>query len=238
MMREYKGTEITWLGHATVLIRTTQGTTILIDPFIHHNPKYPKGYKLPETIDYILLTHGHGDHIADVVEIAEKHNSTVIAIYELAAWVASKGVKKSIGMNLGGTIHMNEVSAVMVEAKHSSSVEDDHGVYYAGDAVGYVLSVKDGSVIYHAGDTAVFGDMRLIHELYEPTLAILPIGGHFTMGPKEAAMAVKLIQPKHVLPIHFGTTPQLTGTPLELSSLLDEGVEVIRCLPGETIVRN
>ena len=104
-MMNLKGTRITWLGHATVLVQTAKGTNILIDPFIKHNPRYPKDFALPEKIQYILLTHGHGDHIADVVPVAAKHGSTVVAIYELATWVAAKGVAKTIGMNLGGTVN-------------------------------------------------------------------------------------------------------------------------------------
>jgi L-ascorbate metabolism protein UlaG (beta-lactamase superfamily) len=236
-MSPSQGTRITWLGHSTVLIQTAQGTNILIDPFIAQNPKYPKNFVLPAKIDYVLLTHGHGDHISDVVPVAEKHDSEVVAIYELATWVAKKGVKKTVGMNLGGTVQLREVAATMVEAKHSSAAQDKDGDHYAGVAAGFVLTIKDGPVIYHAGDTAVFGDMRLIAELYHPTVAILPIGGHYTMGPHEAALAVRYLQPRSVLPIHFGTVPQLTGTPVELAAQIPADVEVVRWTPGETVVR-
>ena len=113
------GTKITWLGHSTVSIQTARGTNLLIDPFIAQNPKYPKSFEHPSKIDYILLTHGHGDHISDVVPVARKHGSTVVAIYELAAYVEGKGVAKTIGMNLGGTVQLDDVAATMVEAKHS-----------------------------------------------------------------------------------------------------------------------
>lgn len=231
-----KGTRITWLGHATVLIQTAARTNILIDPFIAQNPKYPKDFALPSTIHYVLLTHGHGDHISDAAPIATRHGSTVVAIYELAAYVGSKGAANTIGMNLGGTVQLNEVAATMVEAKHSAGAQDEHGTHYVGIATGFVLTIPGAPVLYHAGDTAVFGDMKLIGELYRPEVAMLPIGGHFTMGPKEAALAVKLLQPKVVLPIHCGTFPMLTGTPEALASEVGAGVQVVRWRPGEEYV--
>jgi len=230
-----KGTHITWLGHATVLVTTAKGTNILIDPFIAGNPKYPKDFVLPAKIQYILLTHGHGDHISDVASVAAKHDSTVVAIYELAAYVASKGVKDTIGMNLGGTAQLDDVAATMVEAKHSSGAQDEQGIHYVGVAAGYVLTIAGGPVLYHAGDTAVFGDMKLIGELYHPEVAMLPIGGHFTMGPKEAALATRLLASETVLPLHFGTFPPLKGTPEELAALVDANVRVVRWAPGEAI---
>jgi L-ascorbate metabolism protein UlaG (beta-lactamase superfamily) len=235
MMSTLHGTRITWLGHSTVLVQTAKGTNVLIDPFIAHNPKYPRGFSLPEKIDYILLTHGHMDHMADTVPVADRHGSTVVAIYELADYVAKKGVSNTIGMNLGGTVQLGDVAATMVEAKHSAGVQDENGTHYVGVAAGYVLTIEDGPVLYHAGDTAVFSDMKLIGELYQPEVVMLPIGGHFTMGPKEAALAVKLLGSKRVIPLHFGTFPPLKGTPEQLAALVGKGVEVVQIAPGETI---
>lgn len=232
-MTPQNAVHITWLGHATVLVRTAKGTTILIDPYIAQNPKYPKSFELPSKIHYILLTHGHGDHMSDVVPVASRHGAKVVAIYELAAYVSGKGVSDTIGMNLGGTVQLDDVAATMVEAKHSAGAQDEKGTHYTGVAAGYVLSISGGPVLYHAGDTAVFGDMKLISDLYHPTIAMLPIGGHFTMGPKEAALAVKLLEPRVVLPIHFGTFPPLTGTPDALAGLVPKNVEVVRWSPGE-----
>lgn len=232
-MNASKKNRITWLGHATVLIQTAGGTNILIDPFIAQNPKYPKNFILPSKIQYILLTHGHGDHISDAVPVALKHGSTVVAIYELAAYIADKGVPNTIGMNLGGTVQLGDVAATMVEAKHSSAAQDEKGTHDVGIATGFVLTVADGTVLYHAGDTAVFGDMNLIRELYQPTVAMLPIGGHYTMGPKEAAMAVRFLTPEVVLPLHFGTFPPLTGTPQQLAALIGSNVEVVDWHPGD-----
>jgi L-ascorbate metabolism protein UlaG (beta-lactamase superfamily) len=229
------GTRITWLGHATVLVETAKGTRVLIDPFIAQNPSYPTEYVLPEKIHFILLTHGHGDHISDVVPVAQKHGSTVVAIYELASYVAAKGVEHTIGMNLGGTVQLDDVAATMVEAKHSAGAEDEQGTHYVGVAAGYVLTITDGPVLYHAGDTAVFGDMKLIGELYGPKVAMLPIGGHFTMGPKEAAWATRLLEPEMVLPLHFGTFAPLKGTPEQLAALVDGSVRVVEWKPGEMV---
>jgi L-ascorbate metabolism protein UlaG (beta-lactamase superfamily) len=226
-------TRITWLGHATVLVQTAQGTNLLIDPFVAHNPKYPQNFVLPSKIHYVLLTHGHGDHISDAVPVAKKHGSAVVAIYELADYIASKGVTETIGFNLGGSVALGSVTATMVDAKHSAAAADEKGAHYVGVATGFVLAVDGGPVLYHAGDTAVFGDMQLIRELYAPQVAMLPIGGHYTMGPKEAAVACRLLAPKTVLPIHWGTFPPLTGTPEQLAALVEPGVKVVRWKPGE-----
>jgi L-ascorbate metabolism protein UlaG (beta-lactamase superfamily) len=233
-MSSLKGTRITWLGHATVLVQTAAGTNILIDPFIEQNPKYPKNFVLPEKIQYILLTHGHGDHISDAAPVAARHGSTVVAIYELAAYVEGKGVAKTIGMNLGGTVQLDDVAATMVEAKHSAGAQDERGTHYVGVAAGFVLTVTDGPVLYHSGDTAVFGDMKLIHDLYAPQVVMISIGGHYTMGPREAALAVRLLAPQVILPLHFGTFPPLKGKPEDLAALVDADVKVVRWVPGET----
>ena len=226
-------TRITWLGHATVLVQTPAGANILIDPFIAHNPKYPEDFQLPAKIHAILLTHGHGDHMADVVPVAKRHGSTVVAIYELADYVAGKGVENAIGINLGGSVQVEDVMATMVEAKHSSGAQDEQGTHYVGVAAGFVLTVADGPVLYHAGDTSPFRDMELIRELYQPQVAMLPIGGFYTMGPKEAALAVRFIAPQVVLPLHFGTFPPLKGTPEQLATLVDPSVKVVSWKPGE-----
>jgi len=235
-MNDLKGTTVTWLGHATVLIGTPKGVSILIDPFITGNPKYPKGYKLPDKIDLVLATHGHGDHIADLVEVATRHHSTVVGMPEVVVWAQSKGVKNGVGMNLGGTWHYEDAAISMVEAKHSSGIVDGEQKIYGGEAAGYVLTIENGPVLYHAGDTALFSDMQLIRDLYQPQLGMLPIGDHYTMGPKAAALAAKYLGLKSILPIHYGTFPVLTGTTEELKKHLEgSGIEVKAIGPGESI---
>jgi L-ascorbate metabolism protein UlaG (beta-lactamase superfamily) len=232
-MSASKPTRITWLGHATVLVQTPAGANILIDPFIAQNPKYPKDFVLPSKIHAILLTHGHGDHMSDVVPVAKKHGSTVVAIHELAGYVAGKGVAETIGMNLGGSVQLEDVMASMVDARHSAGAQDEEGTHYVGVAAGFVLTIAEGPVLYHAGDTTVFRDMELIRQLYQPKIAMLPIGGHYTMGPKEAALAVRFVAPEVVLPLHFGTFPPLKGTPEQLAALVDSSVRVVSWKPGE-----
>jgi len=229
-----KGTRVTWLGHATVLVELPSGRNLLIDPFLEHNPKFPKDFVLPK-IDYIVLSHAHMDHCADVIPIAQKFGATVLAMVELAGYFAGKGVASTVGFNLGGSVQLPGVAVTLVEAKHSSSI-DENGVFlYLGVAVGIVLTVEDGPVLYHAGDTSVFRDMELIRELYAPEVAMLPIGDHYTMGPKEAALAVRYLQPKLILPIHWGTFPVLTGTPQELAKLVSDPKTVVLVSPGEAI---
>ncbi len=235
-MTQWKGLAITWLGHATVHIATPKGTQILIDPFIEHNPKYPKGYKLPEKIDLLLLTHAHMDHIADAVPVAKKHHPQTVAIFELASWISSKGVENTVGMNMGGSFKYKDVTATMVEARHSSSIQDGNQILYGGEPAGFVLTIEDAPVLYHAGDTSVFSDMRLIKDLYAPEVGMLPIGDHYTMGPRAAALAAEYLGINTIIPVHYGTFPQLTGTPAELEQhLKGKGIKILTPNPGEIL---
>jgi L-ascorbate metabolism protein UlaG (beta-lactamase superfamily) len=231
-MSDLKGTTITWLGHATILVKTSAGTTILIDPYIKNNPKFPKGFALPGSIDLILATHGHADHISDLLAVAKGTETTIVGMPELTSWAEKKGTTHSFPMNYGGSYTFSDVTVSMVEAKHSCGITDGDKLVYGGEAAGYVISVDGGPVLYHAGDTSLFSDMALIRELWTPTFGMLPIGGVFTMDPRSAALAVKLLGLKAVLPIHWGTFPVLTGTPREFKEHLgDFNVQVISVEP-------
>jgi L-ascorbate metabolism protein UlaG (beta-lactamase superfamily) len=224
-----------WLGHATFLFRSPRGQRILIDPWLTTNPACPEESKHVRALDLMLLTHGHDDHTADAVAVARATGARVIAPYELGVWLQRKGLKAVTGMNHGGTIDAAGLSITMVPALHSSSVEEDGRTVYVGNACGYVIRFEDGLPIYFAGDTALFGDMRLIAELYHPTIAFLPIGDTYTMGPVQAAKACELLGVRQVVPMHFGTFPALTGTPGHLRELVaSTGVQVLELKPGET----
>ncbi len=228
-----KGVKLTWLGHATFRVETPKGNTILIDPWVMGNPRCPESEKPVKKADLMLCTHGHFDHIGDAVEIAKQHNPTVAGIFELCTWMQSKGVKQIAPMNKGGTQTVGDIRITMVHAVHSCGIQDGDQIVYGGEACGYVVEFDNRLKIYHAGDTAVFGDMALIRELYAPEIAMLPIGDHFTMSPREAAHACSLLKPKTVVPMHFGTFPLLTGTPAEFRKLVKD-VEVVEMNPGET----
>jgi L-ascorbate metabolism protein UlaG (beta-lactamase superfamily) len=228
------GIKITWLGHATFRVETPAGTTVLIDPWVKGNPKYPPSEKEFKKIDVMLCTHGHGDHIGDAVELAKKYDPKIVAIPELATWLQKKGAKQTLPMNKGGTQAVDDIKVTMVQAQHSSGIEDGDAIIYGGEPCGYVIEFENSIKIYHAGDTNVFGDMRIIHEIYVPDIVMLPIGDHYTMGPREAAYACGLLKAKTVIPMHFGTFPQLTGTPAELRKLLP-AQEVFEMTPGQTV---
>jgi L-ascorbate metabolism protein UlaG (beta-lactamase superfamily) len=230
---DLQGNRIIWLGHSTFHIETGAGKTILIDPWVMNNPKCPADHHNFEKIDLMLCTHGHGDHIGDAVELARKHDPVVVGVYELCLWMQKKGAKQIAPMNKGGSQSQAGVRITMVHADHSCGIEDDGQIVYGGEACGYVLEFESGLKIYHAGDTNVFGDMRIIHELYAPDIAMIPIGDVFTMGADEAAYALRLLKPKAMIPMHFGTFPVLTGTVEELERRVNEmGIEVVRTKPG------
>jgi L-ascorbate metabolism protein UlaG (beta-lactamase superfamily) len=236
MQVDLKGLRITWLGHATFRVQTPGGKTVYIDPWVMQNPSCPEKEKKVDKVDVMLCTHGHFDHIGDAVQIARQQNPNVVGVFELCTWMQKKGAKQIAAMNKGGTQSVGDIRVTMVHADHSCGIDDDGELIYGGEPCGYVVEFENGVRLYHAGDTALFGDMQLIRELYAPDIVMLPIGDHFTMGPREAAYACRLLRPKMVIPMHFGTFPALTGTPDAFrSQLQDQGTTLRTMKPGETL---
>ena len=226
---------ITWLGHSTFILRTPGGKRVLFDPWLSSNPMCPEGMKKPPKADLILASHGHFDHIEDLVACARESGAPVVAMFELCDWVGRKGISNTLPMNKGGSQEIAGLRITMTDARHSSSYFENGQNVYMGEAAGFVVRLEDGLSIYFAGDTALFGDMTLIRELYTPTIAFLPIGDRATMGPVEAAKACELLGVKQVVPMHYGTFPLLTGTPAALKKLVEpRGVQVLELMPGET----
>ena len=227
-------TTLTWLGHASFRLDTASGKRIYVDPFLNGNPKCPENEKTPERVDVIALTHGHGDHVGDTVDLAKKHGATVVALVELAAWLGNQGVDENQaaepeqGRNRRRRrrqVHADERVPLRLRA----------GRLLRRRAVGIIVTTEDGKKVYFAGDTCVFGDMQLIGRIYEPDVAVIPIGDHFTMGPKEAAVAVELLGVKRIVPCHWGTFGLLTGTPEEFEKLAPSGVTIEKMQPGDSV---
>jgi L-ascorbate metabolism protein UlaG (beta-lactamase superfamily) len=223
---------LTWIGHATFRIDSPGGKRIYVDPWLDGNPKASDAEKSPERCDLVLVTHGHGDHVGSAADLAKRFGCPVVCMVELGEWLGEKGVAEVRSGNKGGTQDVDGIKVTLTNAFHSSSTPDGT---YAGEPAGLVVELEDGKKLYFAGDTCVFGDMQLIGRLYSPDVAVLPIGDHYTMGPREAAVALELLGSKRCVPCHWGTFPLLTGTPEELRKHAPQGVEVVDVSPGETI---
>ena len=228
--------KLTWLGHSAFRIESAGGARLYVDPFLNGNPKCPPGEAEPERVDLIALTHGHDDHTGDTVALAQRFDCPVVANVELRGFLSTRGLPQDAtqALNKGGTRQFGDFSITLTDANHSSSTFVDGTFAYLGEPCGLVVGVEGGPRIYLAGDTNVFMSMQLIGRIYEPDLVVLPIGDHFTMGPREAAVALELLGAKRCLPCHWGTFPLLTGTPDELRRLAPD-VEVLSPEPGETI---
>lgn len=226
--------KVTYHGHATVLVETL-GKKVLIDPFFTGNPSAVVEAKDVEA-DLILLTHGHGDHTADAVSISKRTGATVVAVFELAGLLHGRGAKTH-GVGLGGTYRFGDVKVKYTLAFHSSSLEDEENriFHYAGMPAG-ILIMAEGKTIYHAGDTALFSDMKVIGERHAPDLALLPIGDNFTMGPEDALVAAQWIRAKKVVPIHYNTFPLIAQDgDAFVKRLSDKGIGGAALRPGESI---
>jgi L-ascorbate metabolism protein UlaG (beta-lactamase superfamily) len=223
---------LTWLGHAAFRFDTPGGKRVYVDPFLEGNPRCPDAEQQPERVDLIALTHGHDDHDGSTLGLAHRFGCPDVALVELRGWLGTQGLELEMAHapNKGGTVDVEGIKITLTDANHSSSAHDGT---YLGEPAGLVIEVENGTKLYFAGDTNVFGDMQLIGRIYEPDVAILPIGDHFTMGPREAAVALELLGVRRCVPCHYGTFPILTGTPEQLRQLTD--VELLTPEPGETI---
>ena len=241
--------DLQWYGHAAMKITTDNGKVIVIDPFITKNPKTPEDLKdLSKLgkVDLILVTHGHGDHMRDVGALAKMTGAKVALNADMGHTFGTLGIvpyKQLIRFNKSGAIKPLEgITVTMVRAEHSSEVlhvdpqSKEKRVFPGGEPAGYIVELENGFKIYHAGDTGVFGDMKLIGELYDPDVSLLPIGGHFTMDPVNAAYAVNnLLKSKTIIPIHYGTYPVLKGTPEQLKQALGStSAKLVVMNPGDT----
>lgn len=225
--------KVTWLGHSTFLLEGSR--KVLIDPFLSGNPL---AAKKPEEVhaEFILVTHGHGDHLGDTVSIAKRIKAKVVCIHELSRILCKYGVEV-VGMNIGGTAKFNNLKVTLVPAVHSADIEDEFGnIVSAGTPVGFVVEM-DNVTVYHTGDTNVFMDMKLIGELYEPDIMLLPIGDYYTMGIKEAVKALELVKPKIAIPMHYDTFPVIKQDPKEFEKAVRAAkldVKVVVLKPGES----
>jgi L-ascorbate metabolism protein UlaG (beta-lactamase superfamily) len=225
---------LTWLGHASFRIESDRGKRIYVDPFLQGNPKTPADEQDPERVDVIAVTHGHGDHVGQAVELSKKFpDAEVIAQVEVKGWLKQQGanVGDLPGINKGGSQEVDGIRFTLTHAFHSSSADDGT---YLGESCGLVIKLEDGKTVYFAGDTNVFGDMQLIARIYEPDVAVLPIGDWFTMGPEEAAVALELLGNPRCVPCHWGTFPLLTGTPDKLREVAPSA-DVVDVQPGGSV---
>jgi len=237
-MLDLTGNRVTYFGNSTFSLTTSSGQVALIDPWVMTNPMCPDNLKNVPKLNVIFLSHAHSDHLGDLLALAKQHKPQIVAIFETCLWLGSKGFEEEAKpMGKGGTQKVGDFEVTMTHAFHSNSIDDNGERIYGGEPAGLVIRMPGGFTVYHAGDTALFSDMKLIGELYKPDVALLPIGDRFTMGPREAAHAIRFLGVKHVVPMHYATFPLLTGRPEQLKQEAKDiaGLEIHALKPGESL---
>ncbi len=221
-----------YFGHSAFMITTDQGKTLFIDPFISGNPLAKEGIENLKA-DYILLTHAHADHFGDTLKLANKKYTTIICVFELAGYLEEAGYKTH-GMQIGGSYDFEFGRVKLTPATHGTMCPDGR---YGGLAAGFIITLEGGKTIYHAGDTGLFGDLKLIGELNDIDYFLVPIGGNFTMDIQDAALATSWINPKYAIPMHYNTFPVIKADPNQFKNQVEAelGIKVIVLESSETI---
>lgn len=227
---------IRWLGHSAFQIVTDNNLKILVDPFISNNPAcFTEVEELKA--DIICVTHGHADHFGDTMELANRTGALVVCNHEISIYLSKQGFE-TLGMNIGGTVEVEDIKITMVNAEHSSDMDFIEEVCAGGSAAGFIIELENGRKIYHAGDTGIFSDMKtVINHIYSPDIAMLPIGDRYTMGPFEAAIAAEWLNPEVIIPMHYNTYPAVEQNPLEFTDMVRSSnpkSKVVILQPGES----